>query len=97
MPYCLRDTTLTKEQKVQKIKEIGEAERKKIDREHRKTMAKLYAGAALEIGSAAIPVGGAARLGGTLALKLAKPAFSQIAKRAIFKLFCSEFKPTSKF
>lgn len=86
-PYnmILRDNTLTKEQKIQKIKEIGEAEREKIDREHRKTMAKLYAGAALEIGSAAIPVGGAARLGGTLALKLAKPAFSQIAKRAIVK------------
>lgn len=83
--FVLRDTTLTKEQKVQKIKEIGESERKKIDREHRKTMAKLYTGAALEIGSVAIPVGGAARLGGTLALKLAKPAFSQIAKRAIVK------------
>lgn len=83
--FVLRDNTLTKEQKVQKIKEIGEAERKKIDKEHRKQMAKLYAGAALEIGSAAIPVGGAARLGGTLALKLAKPAFSQIAKRAVIK------------
>lgn len=81
----LNDKTLTREQKVQKIKEIGEAERKKIDREHRKTMAKLYTGAALEIGSAAIPVGGIAKLGGTVALKLAKPAFSQIAKKVIAK------------
>jgi hypothetical protein len=86
-PYdtVMKDKSLTKEQKVQKIKEIGEAERKNIDKEHRKTMAKLYAGAALEIGSAAIPFGGAAKLGGTLALKLAKPAFSQIAKKAIVK------------
>ena len=35
-------------------------------------MAKLYGGAALEIGSAAIPFGGAARLGGTVALKVPK-------------------------
>ena len=86
-PYeiILRDNTLTREQKAQKIKEYGENERKQIDKEHRKKMAKLYAGAALEIGSAAIPFGGAARLGGTLALKLAKPAFSQIAKKAITK------------
>ena len=86
-PYemVLRDNTLTKEQKVQKIKEIGEEEIRKIDKEHRKKMAKLYAGAALEIGSAAIPVGGAARIGGTLALKLAKPAFNQIAKKVIAK------------
>ena len=84
-PYdmVLRDTKLTKEQKVQKIKEIGEAERKKIDREHRIKMAKLYGGAALEIGSCLIPFGGAANIGGRLALRLAKPAFSQIAKRVI--------------
>lgn len=83
--FVMRDNTLTKEQKVQKIKEIGEAERKRIDKEHRIKMAKLYGGAALEIGSCLIPFGGAARLGGALALKLAKPAFSQIAKKAIVK------------
>lgn len=86
-PYdtVLNDKTLTREQKAQKIKEIGEAEIKQIDKEHCRKMAKLYAGAALEIGSAAIPVGGAAKLGGTLALKLAKPALSQIAKKTIVK------------
>ena len=86
-PYEMvkRDTTLTKEQKIQKIKEIGEAERKKIDREHRIKMAKLYGGAALEIGSCLIPFGGAANIGGRIALRLAKPAFSQIAKRVIAK------------
>ncbi|MGN1154436.1 MAG: hypothetical protein ACI4S3_10445, partial [Candidatus Gastranaerophilaceae bacterium] len=46
--FVMRDNTLTKEQKVQKIKEIGEAERKRIDKEHRIKMAKLYGGAALE-------------------------------------------------
>lgn len=86
-PYDLirNDNTLTKEQKVAKIKEIGEAERKRIDREYRINMAKLYGGAALEIGSAAIPFGGAARIGGALALKVAKPAFSQIAKKVVAK------------
>lgn len=83
--FVMRDNTLTKEQKVQKIKEIGKAERKRIDKEHRIKMAKLYGGAALEIGSCLIPFGGAARLGGALALKLAKSAFSQIAKKAIVK------------
>lgn len=81
----MKDNSLSKEQKVQRIKEIGEAERKKIDEEHRKSMAKLYTGAALEIGSAAIPFGGAAKLGGSLALKFAKPAFSQITKKVIAK------------
>ncbi|MBR1775936.1 hypothetical protein IJ750_02540 [bacterium] len=86
-PYDVirEDNSLSKEEKIQKIKEIGEAERKKIDRDHRINMAKLYGGAALEIGSAAIPFGGAARLGGAAALKLAKPAFSQIAKKTIAK------------
>ena len=79
------DNSLTKEQKVAKIKEIGEAERKRIDREYSINMAKLYGGAALEIGSAAIPFGGAARVGGALALKVTKPAFSQIAKKVVAK------------
>ena len=48
-------------------------------------MAKLYGGAALEIGSCLIPFGGAANIGGRIALRLAKPAFSQIAKRVIAK------------
>lgn len=81
----LQDDTLTKKQKAQRIKEIGEAERKDINNEHLKKMAKLYGGTALEIGSAAIPFGGVANLGGRLALKIAKPAFSQIAKKVVAK------------
>ena len=86
-PYqmVMDDNKLTREQKVLKIKEIGETERKNIDKEYRKTLAKLYTGAALEIGSAAIPVGGVARLGGKLAFKLAKPAFSEIGKKVLAK------------
>lgn len=79
------NTSLTPEQKVQQIKEISNNEREKIEREHKTKMAKLYGGAALEIGSAAIPFGGAGRIGGQVAVKLAKPAFSEISKRVIAK------------
>lgn len=86
-PYdnVLKDESLSKKQKVQKIKEIGQKEKQEIERENRKTKAKLYGGAVLEIGSAAIPVGGAAKLGGTIALKAVKPALSQVAKKVIAK------------
>ena len=79
------DTSLSQEQKIQKIKEVSTLEQQKIDKAHKIKMAKLYGGAALEIGSAAIPFGGAAKLGGQVALKLAKPALSQISKRVIAK------------
>ena len=86
-PYemVMNDTTLAKEQKAQKIKEIGEAERKRIDREHKIELAKKYGGLALEIGSFFIPFGGAANIGGRIALRLAKPALTQVAKRIIAK------------
>ncbi|MBQ7450008.1 hypothetical protein IJS77_01210, partial [bacterium] len=86
-PYemVMNDTTLTKEQKAQKFKEIGEAERKRIDREHKIELAKKYGGLALEIGSFFIPFGGAANIGGRIALRLAKPALTQVAKRIIAK------------
>lgn len=73
---------LTEEQKqaeIARIKAEFEARNKKIDREHRKQMAKLYGGALLEIGSAAIPVGASLRLGG-LALKAGKPIAQQVIK-----------------
>ncbi len=56
----LKSSQLTKEQKVQIIKEAGEAYNKQIDNELNNYLAKQYIGAALEIGSAAIPVGGVA-------------------------------------
>ena len=73
---------LTEEQKqaeIARIKAEYEARNKEIDREHRKQMAKLYGGALLEIGSAAIPVGAGLRLGG-LALKAGKPIAQQVIK-----------------
>lgn len=73
---------LTEEQKqaeIARIKAEFEARNKEIDREHRKQMAKLYGGALLEIGSAAIPVGAGLRLGG-LALKAGKPIAQQVIK-----------------
>lgn len=79
------DKSLSQEEKAQKIQEFGEREQKRIEKEHKIKMAKLYGGAALEIGSAAIPFGGAAKLGGQVALKLAKPAFSEVSKRVIAK------------
>lgn len=73
---------LTEEQKqaeIARIKAEYEARNREIDREHRKQMAKLYGGALLEIGSAAIPVGAGLRLGG-LALKAGKPIAQQVIK-----------------
>ena len=73
---------LTEEQKqaeIARIKAEFEARNREIDREHRKQMAKLYGGALLEIGSAAIPVGAGLRLGG-LALKAGKPIAQQVIK-----------------
>lgn len=68
----MTNDSLTREQKVQAIKERGEAERKQYDKELRNYLTKQYAGAALEIGSAAIPVGGSAKLASGV-IKLAKP------------------------
>jgi len=62
---------LTKEQKAQAIHERFQAENKRLDRENKWELSKLYGGAALEIGSALIPIGGGARLA-TLAGKALK-------------------------
>lgn len=56
----LKNSKLTREQKVQIIKEAGNEYDKQIDNELNNYLAKQYAGAAIEIGSAAIPVGGVA-------------------------------------
>lgn len=79
------DKSLTTEEKVNEIKSISDSENNRIEREHRIKMAKLYGGAGLEIGSSAIPVGGVAKVGSSVALKLAKPTFSQISKKVIAK------------
>lgn len=74
-----KNLTPEKQAEIARIKAEYEARNKEIDREHRKQMAKLYGGALLEIGSAAIPVGAGLRLGG-LALKAGKPIAQQVIK-----------------
>lgn len=81
-PKPVKKQPLTEEEKqaeIARIKAEFEARNKEIDREHRKKMAKLYGGAALEIGSAAIPFGAGLKLG-SLALKASKPIAQQVIK-----------------
>lgn len=54
----LKDPNLTREQKVQLIQQAGNDYRAKIEKEYKDYRNKQIFGAALEIGSAAIPVGG---------------------------------------
>lgn len=78
----IKKQPLTEEEKqaeIARIKAEFEAKNKEIDREHAKKMAKLYGGAALEIGSAAIPFGAGLKLG-SLALKASKPIAQQVIK-----------------
>jgi hypothetical protein len=53
---------------------------KEISKEHNKNMAKLYGGAALEIGSAAIPMGAGARLAGSTIKAIAPYVGRKIAQ-----------------
>ena len=62
----VNNTSLSKEQKLQAIKERGDKINRDINREKNIELAKQYGGAALQIGSAAIPVGAGARLGVSL-------------------------------
>ena len=68
----LKDKTLTKEQKIQIINQYYDNYRAEIDKELNNYLAKQYIGAALEIGSAAIPVGGVGKLGGEIGKQLLK-------------------------
>lgn len=60
----IMQSDLSPEEKVKQIKIRGQAYRDDLDAKLRKDLAKQYAGAALEIGSAAIPIGAGARLAG---------------------------------
>ena len=81
----VNNKTLAKEQKIKLIKEQGQKELEKINKQHKKELTKIIGGSALQIASSAIPFGASAKLGGQLALKLAKPAFSEISKKAMLK------------
>ena len=68
----LKDKTLTKEQKVKIINDYFDAYRKQTDSELNKYITRQNIGAALEIGSAALPVGGVGKIGGTIGKELLK-------------------------
>lgn len=78
------DTTLSKEQKVAKIKEVTAARNKEIDNEHIKKMAQYYGGAGLEVASMFIPGMAGARIAGA-GFKMAKPLIGQILKKELTK------------
>ena len=66
----LNDEKLTQQEKIQRINYIYNNYRQKLDKDLRNYLVKKWAGAALEIGSAAIPFGGAGKLGATAGQKL---------------------------
>ena len=70
-----------KKSEVAKIQKAYEAREKAINREHVLEQAKNYGGAALEIGSAAVPGYGGAKLAGTFAKKLAPKIGRKIAMK----------------
>lgn len=65
------DNTLTKEQKAQAINDYFKKEQRDIQKERWGTHAKNFGGAALEIGSALIPIGGGVKLATKLLPKVA--------------------------
>ena len=62
----MNNEKLTKEEKVQAIKDYYEQYRKELDKELNKYIAKQYIGAALEIGSTTLPMGGIGKVGATI-------------------------------
>lgn len=88
LEQILKDESLTKEQKAQLIKQAHIDYDKSINNEKFKTIAKKWAGGALEIGSAAIPVGGAGTVAGKvipaiLSKTLGRKFMQDVAKSAI--------------
>lgn len=70
-------SNLSQQEKVNAIKQRGQAYNDEQDRQLRNYLTKQYAGAALQIGSAAIPAFGVGRLG----FGLAKGLISQVGKK----------------
>jgi len=68
----LKDKNLTKEQKIEIINQYYDNYRTEINKELNNYLIKQYIGAALEIGSAALPVGGFGKLGGEIGKQLLK-------------------------
>ncbi len=70
----LSNPTLTKDEKVNLIRMAGEEYNKEVDKEYNRYVTKQRIGAALEIGSAAIPVGGVINVGARASAPLLKKA-----------------------
>lgn len=85
-----KDSTLSNEAKIAKIKEQTESRNKEIDKEHRKNMARILGGAAIELGSLAIPgtigakaVGGLTKIMAPIAKQLVPKVGKKIANAIV--------------
>ncbi len=79
----LKNKNLTREQKVEAINNHFNDYRTSVDKELNNYLLKQYAGAALEIGSAAIPMGGASTIGRKLGAKALEKAVGKTLAKDI--------------
>ncbi len=73
----LQDETLTQDEKLRQINFVYNNYRQKLEQDLRKYLSKKWAGAALQIGSAAIPLGGAGKAGAIAGQKLFQKAIGR--------------------
>ena len=73
----LQDENLTQDEKLQRINLVYYNYRQKLEEDLRNYLSKKWAGAALEIGSAAIPFGGAGKAGAMTGQKLLQKALGR--------------------
>lgn len=73
----LNDKNLTSDEKIQRINFVYNNYQEKLDEDLKNFLLKKWAGAALEIGSTAIPFGGAGKLGATAGQKLLQKAIGR--------------------
>ena len=73
----LNDKNLTSDEKFQRINFVYNNYQEKLDEDLQNFLLKKWAGAALEIGSAAIPFGGTGKLGATAGQKLLQKAIGR--------------------
>lgn len=66
----LQDENLTQEEKIKRINFVYENYRQKLDEDLRNYLIKIWSGAALEIGSATLPLSGTGKLGAMAGQKL---------------------------
>ena len=79
----LKDENLTQDEKIQRINFVYNNYRQKLEQDLRNYLSKKWAGAALEIGSAAIPLGGAGKAGAIAGQKLFQKAIGRTLSQEI--------------